>query len=201
MACSWLKHFWLFTIIIFGELVLGLVNGLIEVRILGFVSWLNFCLAVGMVFGLWWIFFTMIARREAKKNFARASLLELLYIPALIALGFLAAGFPTFFESTDSYALQHLFGYGIAVFLACISLMIGLLEFPAEFDDIIKRMRRSIFLSAVLFLALSLMQLRLSSTSYLIMALLVLNLEIMYLNFVYYRQLDRLGIQPSDEQA
>jgi low temperature requirement protein LtrA len=199
LSGSMFERLGLFTIIIFGELVLGVVNGMVEVTKLDFATWLNFGLAVGLVFGLWWIFFTMIARREAKKNFARASLLELLYIPALIALGFLAAGFPTFFVAVDSYALQHLFGYGIAAFLACISLMIGLLGFPAEFDTIIRRMRLSIFITAILFLALSVMKLRLSSTGYLITAIVLQNLEIIYLNFVYYRQLDRLGIAPSDE--
>jgi low temperature requirement protein LtrA len=199
LSGSMFERLGLFTLIIFGELVLGIINGLTDVPTLNLSAWLNFALAVSMVFGLWWIFFTMIARREARKNFARASLLELLYIPALIALGFLAAGFPTFFLLAGSAPLQHLFSYGISVFLISISLMIGLLEFPPEFDEIITRMRLSIFSTGLLFLLPGIFQIRLSTPGYLITDIILLNLNIVYLNFVYYRQLNRKGLQPSDE--
>ncbi|MEJ6980076.1 low temperature requirement protein A [Pedobacter sp. P351] len=199
LSSSMFERLGLFTIIIFGELMLGVIDGISEVSVLNFSVWLNFALAVGLVFGLWWIFFTMIARREAKKNFARASLLELLYIPALVALSFIAAGFPSFFHAAESHTVQHLFAYGITVFLICISLMIGLLEFPQEFNEIIKRMQLSIFITGIVFLPLSFINLQLSSTGFLITTIVLLNLEIIYLNFVYYRQLDRKGLQPSDE--
>ena len=201
LSTSMFERLGLFTIIIFGELALGVVNGTIETDRLLFSTWMNFALAVGLVFSLWWMFFTMIARREAKKNFIRASLLELLYIPALIALGFLAAGFHSFFRTNDSQALQQLFNYGIAVFLICISLMIGLLEFPEEFIEIILPMRLSILVTAFLFILLGFSNLSLSSTAYLILTILVLNIEILFLNFKYYRQLNKKGLAPSEEQA
>lgn len=201
LSSSMFERLGLFTIIVFGELMLGIIDGISELPVLDSSAWLNFALAVGLVFGLWWIFFTMIARREAKKNFARASLLELLYIPALVALSLIAAGFPSSFNAAESHNMQHLFGYGIAIFLICISLMIGLLEFPSEFDEIIKPMRLSIFLAGMIFMLLSFAKLSFSSTEYFIVAVILLNLEILYLNYVYYRQLDRKGVQPSDEQA
>lgn len=191
----------IFTIIVFGELTLGVINGIIEVHPLTIATWINFVLALSLVFGLWWIFFTMIARREAKKNFARASLLELSYIPALVALGFLAAGFPSFFSADDNATVQHLFGYGITIFLTFVSLMIGLLEFPSEFNEIIKPMRISIFITGLVFLLLSFIKLQLTAVGYLITAVVLLNIEIVYLNFVYNRQLDRRGMKPTDEQA
>jgi hypothetical protein len=54
------------------------------------------------VFALWWIFFTMASNRNAKKGFTNATLLELLYIPALISLGLIAACFSSLFEADHS---------------------------------------------------------------------------------------------------
>ena len=190
----------LFTIIIFGELVLGVVNGIKETKELDFSVWLNFALAIGLVFGLWWIFFTMIARRDAKKNFARASALELLYIPTLISLGFIAAGLPSYFEASG-VGLQNLFGYSIASFLVCVSLIIGLLEYPEVFKEIIKPMRLSIFVTGLAFGLFTLLNPGLSQTAYLLSAIAMLNLEILYLNFVYYRKLSKEGLSPTDEQS
>jgi low temperature requirement protein LtrA len=201
LSSSMFERLGLFTIIIFGELMLDVIDAIIDLPVLNVSTWLNFALAICLVFSLWWIFFTIIARREAKKNFARASQLELLYIPALIALGLLAAGFPTFFKGPQSYTLQHLFGYGITVFLICISLMIKLLKFPSEFTNILRPMRLSIFLTGLVFLLLGLVKIKLSSMGYLIIAIVLLNIDIFYLNFVYYGELNKKGIPPTDEHS
>lgn len=201
LSNSMFERLGLFTIIIFGELVIGVVNGIIEIAVLDVWAWLNFAFAISLVFGLWWIFFTMIARREAKKNFTRASLLELLYIPALISLGLLAAGFPSFFDETSSGSLQDLFGYGIAAFLICIGLLIGLLDYPKIFDEIIKPMRLSIYITSAVFVVFTLLDFELSETGFLLSAIVVLNIEILYLNFVYYGKLSKEGIDPPDDQT
>ncbi|MCB0613302.1 MAG: low temperature requirement protein A, partial [Phaeodactylibacter sp.] len=52
----------LFAIIVFGEVVIGVVNGIGGMRELGLSAWLNFALALSIVFVLWWIFFTLISR-------------------------------------------------------------------------------------------------------------------------------------------
>ena len=201
LSTSMFERLGLFTIIIFGELVLGVVNAIVEIDLLDFHAWLNFALAIALVFALWWIFFTMIARRSAKSNFARASLLELLYIPALTALSFLAAIFPSLFSEAYGDSLQYLFCYGIAAFLICVSLIIGLLEFPKVFDDIIIPMRISIFVTGIVFIVFSLLNFKLSGTVYLLLAILILNFEILYLNFVYYRKLSKEGIAHPDDQT
>lgn len=64
-----LERLGLLTIILFGELVLGVVNGVIGIHTFDFSLWLNFALAMTIAFALWWIFFTVIAAREAKDNF------------------------------------------------------------------------------------------------------------------------------------
>ncbi|MCB0573295.1 MAG: low temperature requirement protein A [Saprospiraceae bacterium] len=201
LSSSMFERLGLFTIIIFGELVLGVVNGITEVEVLDITVWLNFAFAISLVFALWWIFFTMIARRHAKKNFIRASLLELLYIPTLISLGLLAAGFPSFFGEASGSSLQDLFCYGIAIFLICVSLLTGLLEYPEVFDKIKNPMRFSIFFTGVVFAVFPLFDFDLSQPGFLLSAIAILSAEILYLNFVYFRKLSKEGLEHPDDQT
>lgn len=55
--------------------------------------------------------------------------------------------------------LQPLFGYGIAAFLISISLLIGLLKYPIQFDDLIAKLRLSILITGVVFIIFSLLNL------------------------------------------
>lgn len=201
LSSSMFERLGLFTIIIFGELVLGVVNAISAMDRLDFSVWLNFALAMTLVFALWWIFFTLIARRHPKSNFVRASLLELLYIPALVSLSSLAALLPSFFADDAPMPLQRLFGYGIAAFLICINWLSGLLEFPAEFKSILQPMRISLLVTAGLYIALAIFEFELSPTGYLFAALVLLTFEILFLNVSYYRKLAREGLTPPDDQT
>src|SRR6185295_4263011 len=86
-----------FTMIVFGEVGWGVVNGISELDLTVGSTWVKLAFALAIVFALWWIFFTMVSNRNAKKAFTNASLLELLSIPALISLGLIAACSTSFF--------------------------------------------------------------------------------------------------------
>jgi len=175
----------LFTIIVFGELVLGVVNGISKMNVADLFTWLSFALAIIIVFALWWIFFTLTSNREAKKGFANATMLELLYIPTLISLGLIAASFSRLFEN-DIHSLQKLFGYAIAGFLIGISLMMGLLEVPAKYHTLIRRVRISLSVTATIFLTTTLINVTMDSLYYLLAVIIILIAEILYLNSLYY---------------
>ncbi|HET8964035.1 MAG TPA: low temperature requirement protein A [Chitinophagales bacterium] len=194
LSSSMFERLGLLTIILFGELVLGVVNGVIGINTFDFSLWLNFALAMTIAFALWWIFFTVIAAREAKDNFLRASLLELIYLPTIIALGFLAAIFSSFFGEASTVDLQPLFGYGIAAFLICVSLLTGLLKYPNTFDDLISQLRFSILITGIVFIIFSLLNFPFSQTLYLIFVIVILTMEILFLNFKYYKRVSQDGI-------
>src|SRR6185436_11102690 len=59
----------LFTIIVFGECVLGVINSITKLEHLDTGVWLNFGLGILVVFALWWIFFSLIADRESQGGF------------------------------------------------------------------------------------------------------------------------------------
>jgi low temperature requirement protein LtrA len=199
LSSSMFERLGLFTIIIFGELVLGVVNGISEIEALSFTDWLNFAIAISVVFALWWIFFTFVSSREVKKGFDKASLLELLYIPALISLGFIAAALPALFiENEFSNNLQKLFCFGAAAFLCCIFFIMDLLIYPQVFDSLKRPMRLSLLITAAIFVIPALINLQLSITYYLAVVEVILIIEIIYLNYKYYKKLLKEGIDPME---
>jgi len=175
----------LFTIIVFGELVFGVVNGISKMHVADLSTWLNFAFAIAIVFALWWIFFTLASNREAKKGFVNATLLELLYIPTLISLGLVAASFSGLFEN-DSHSLQKVFGYAMTIFFIGISLMMGFLEIPGKFRTIIPSVRISLSVTALIFLITTVINVTLDSLYYLLVVIIILVAEIFYLNSLYY---------------
>ena len=200
LTSSMFERLGLFTIIIFGELVLGVINGIsTAAEGDGPVDWVTFCLAVALVFTLWWILFTLVARREPKPGLSVASLLELLYIPALLALGVIAAAFFTLFDAEHhAVPLQMIFSGAIAAFLLVVNLMLGLLTFPDFIHGLKAKMRVSLALTTAVFLALALLDVHLPVPYYLALVLLLLGIEILYLNINYFRELGRPG---TDEEG
>jgi low temperature requirement protein LtrA len=198
LSSSMFERLGLFTIIIFGELVLGVVNGINEIEILNFSDWLNFAIGISVIFSLWWIFFTFISSREVKKGLDKASLLEILYIPGLISLGIIGASFTVFFGKDFESSMQQIIGFGIAVFLFCIFLLMKLLEYPDVFDTLKQPMRFSLLVTALLFFVVSLINFTLPVTYYLAITSFILAIEITYLNYKYYKKLIKEGIDPSE---
>jgi low temperature requirement protein LtrA len=185
LSSSMSERLGLFTIIVFGELVLGVVNGISEMHVANLSTWLNFAFAVAIVFALWWIFFTLVSNRQAKKGFVNATLLELLYIPALISLGLIAASFSGLFGD-DTHSLQKIFGYALAGFLISINLMLGLLEVPGKFGRIVRSVRISLSVTALIFLIGTLINVKVDSLYYLVAVIIIIIAEIFYLNSLYY---------------
>lgn len=198
LSSSMFERLGLFTIIIFGELVLGVVNGVSEIAHRHLIDWTNFSLAIIVVFSLWWLFFTFVSTREVRKGFDKASLLELLYIPALVSLCTIAACFPSFFTPHAAASLQDLSGYAIGAFLFCIVLIMELLVYPAVFDGIKRPMQLSLLLTAMAFLVFTFLNIQLSVTQYLLVVECILITEISYLNYIYYSKLLKEGIDPSE---
>lgn len=187
LSSSMTERLGLFTIIVFGEVVLGVVNGISKSDISLFSTWLHFALSLSIVFTLWWIFFTLVSNRNAKKSFTIASLLELLYIPTLIALGVMAACLSYLFDTSgNSASLNTVFGYAMAVFLTCISLMMGLLDFPDIVRGIIRPVRISLLVTAFVFLGWSLTCIGWGITNNLLVVIAIILAEIIYLNSLYY---------------
>jgi len=187
LSSSMVERMGLFTIIVFGEVVLGVVTGISKTGAKDFNDLFNFALALSIVFALWWLFFTLIANRKVKPGFVKATYLELLYIPALVSLGLVAVSFSAFFDPhVSQFALQQVFGFAVAGFLTAISLMLGLLEIPEFIQPLKRSTRLSLLLTALLFFVSTFIDFRVDITWYLIGVIFILVAEITYLNSRYY---------------
>jgi low temperature requirement protein LtrA len=60
------KRFGLFTLIVLGEMVVGVVNGLSDLDGVGIALFVYAALGVAVGLGLWWLYFDFIARRRPK---------------------------------------------------------------------------------------------------------------------------------------
>jgi low temperature requirement protein LtrA len=192
---SMFERLGLFTIIVFGELVIGVVNGMSEVQALKAMDWVNFVLSIAIVFSLWWIFFTFISRREVRKGFFRATVLEILYIPCLVALGCIAATFSMVFTAQASN--YPLICFAISVFILGIYSMIHLLEFHRVFDTILRTTKLSMVLLSLVFILLGIFIPDISTTAFLSIVVLILAVAIAWLNYIYYSKLIEEGLDPS----
>ena len=187
LSSSMSERLGLFTIIVFGEVVLGVVNGISKISNLDFTAWLNFALAICIVFALWWIFFALTSNRTAKPGFVIATVLELLCIPTLMSLGLIAARFSYLFDSNDAnQSLNILFNCAVAAFLIGVSLTMGLLEYADVFRSIERPVRLSLLATALILVGWSLVNIQLDSKYYLLVVLGILVGEIICLNFLYY---------------
>jgi len=187
LSSSMSERLGLFTIIVFGEVVLGVVNGISKVNSLNFSVWLNFALAVSIVFALWWIFFAMTSNRNAKTGFVNATLLELLCIPTLMALGLIAARFSYLFDQNGTgQSPDIIFGSAMAIFLIGISLIMGLLTYAEIFNSIKRPARLSLLVTALVLVAWSFVNVKLETLYYLLVVIVILLAEIIYLTSLYY---------------
>ena len=187
LSSSMSERLGLFTIIVFGEVVLGVVNGISKVNNLNFSIWLNFALAISIVFALWWIFFAMTSNRNAKTGFVNATLLELLCIPTLMSLGLIAARFSYLFQPNETdQPLNILFASAIATFLIGIGLIMGLLEYAEIFNLIKRTARLSLLVTGVILMVWSFVSIKLETVYYLLVVIVILLGEIIYLTSLYY---------------
>ncbi len=159
LSSSMVERMGLFTIIIFGEVVTGVVGGANIIPGSGWSGWVNFVLAILIVFALWWIFFALIADRECKGGFLKGQLMVLLYIPVLMSLGMLGAAFMDIFKAAVAGTvaerdwLHQLFTVRIAVFLFGIVLISRFLVYPPAYAPAKKWLQRLLSIAGVVILS------------------------------------------------
>lgn len=186
LSSSMAERLGLFTIIVFGEVVLGVVNGVSAIATVKFINIVASVLSLAIVFSMWWIFFTLISNRNAQKGFSTATFFEILYVPTLISLGLIATSFTLMFHSDDPKILFTIICFALAVFAACIAGMMGVLVYPDEIKSIYKRLRLSLFITSIFFIGFAIIAPHFTLVYFLLIILVILLAEIVFLNSIYY---------------
>ncbi|MEO6818573.1 MAG: low temperature requirement protein A [Ginsengibacter sp.] len=183
----------LFAIILFGEVMAGIVTGIGQFHEFTITIWLDFGIAVILVFSLWWIFFTLISDRLCKSGIIRSSVFELLYIPTLFALGLISMAFKGIFKEYDSgsvdfISLKEILGYSICLFLFCICLLSFLLKFSSQYIHLRKKVQITLAGISVGLFILTMLNFQVGITIYLLIILMILLLTIIILNLFWFAE-------------
>ena len=182
----------LFTIIMFGEVVAGVVNGASRLhQQLNFQNWVNFGLAVIIVFSLWWLFFTTSSDRKCKSGFVNSSLLQIVYIPTLMSLGLIGAGFYSLFENfanPDMHFAWIIKGFKLAmgIFFLGVSCIMSFLEYPGYYIRLIIISRWMLLVVSVVFFVLAFIELHVSLFMYLLIVSGIILTLILTMNTMWY---------------
>ncbi len=161
LSSSMMERLGLITTIVFGEVVLAVINGISEAKDLNFQNLAIFTLGIVITFILWWIFFDLVGNRNAKKGFHNATYLELSFIPTLMFLGLIAISFHEIFTAYFHHDLVKLqeaqdnFGLRIALYLLSVLVITYFLDFVIEDRRKGLQMRGIIFICAVAILVFS----------------------------------------------
>ncbi|MEO8516889.1 MAG: low temperature requirement protein A [Flavobacterium sp.] len=192
LSASMTERLGLFTIIIFGEVVLGVINGVSALNQISVQIGINFVLAILIVFALWWLFFTLVSDRPCKKGFQKSSLMQIFYIPTLMALGIISVAFTGLFENdlhpenNQTDLIKIGFGTAICVFLLGVNILLYFLEYTPKFEAFKKRIQRILSVTIVGFAILTLAKIHFSLLCYLGTILGVLLIAIIALNQSWY---------------
>jgi low temperature requirement protein LtrA len=172
LSSSMTERLGLFSIILFGEVVLGVINGVGINTVPGIGTWINFGLSILIVFALWWIFFSMIADRKCKSGFRTGNLMAITFIPAFMALGVLGASFAQLFNGYENaHWIKTAFGVAIGVFLFAIARETAFLEYPTPYQEKKRSIVLTLVCAGVFFVLLAISPIHLSLPLYLLTVL------------------------------
>ena len=127
------ERFGLFTIIVLGEAVAGVVRGIASVPQVTVRVALTGTFGVALAFALWWIYFDFIGRRFAKPNVAWKARYGYLHLPLLISIAGIGAGVQSVVASeADGLTAGERWLISVAVGLSLVA--IGLIEHTLPLD-------------------------------------------------------------------
>lgn len=130
------ERFGLFTIIVLGEAVAGVVRGLASIKELTARPAVTGVFGIALAFALWWIYFDFVARRLAKPNVKWSWFNLYAHLPLLMSIGAVGAGVQAVVQS-EAEGLAAGERWLICGAVGATLIAIGLLEYglPEHDDD------------------------------------------------------------------
>ena len=193
LSPSMTERLGLFTIIIFGEMILGVINGMHESDGHSSRMWICFALAILIVFSMWLIFFSLVADRDCKPGFMKGQFFQLLFIPSLLSLGIIGASFYILLPATLSggdhlTAITRLyFGLSISVFLTCVFGITRFLCYEEKYGDPKNLFAQVLLIPAVMIAGITFLLQHISLLRYFTLVFAVLLAMIIAITYSWYR--------------
>jgi low temperature requirement protein LtrA len=131
---SMAERYGLFIIIVLGEVVLGVVDGLTGAKDLGFRAVATGVLGLGIAFGFWWTYFDYVGRRLPRQDAVSLALWLYSHLPVALAVAAAGAGMVTLVEHagdarTPAAAAWLLAGSVSALLIAVLATIATLVDY------------------------------------------------------------------------
>lgn len=186
------ERFGLFVMIVLGESVIGVVEGVSKSENLSLMTAFTGILGMTLVFSFWWVYFDFIARRPFKPSMGYSFAWGYLHMPLVIAITATGAGIVHVIANENtalSDNVRILIGCSVAVFLAVIGLIeITLRRKENELTDPILSPSLK-WGAALLAIILGLLGKGLSSLVFLMLLILLVAVQIGYGLYVWIKSL------------
>ncbi|MEA5463137.1 low temperature requirement protein A [Leptothoe sp. PORK10 BA2] len=122
------ERYGLFMIIVLGESVLGVVQGVAARETLALPMAVIAILGIALTFGIWWVYFDFIGRRAPKSGTGWTFVWGYAHMPLAIAITAAGVGTQTLISDTD-WIVQRNSGFLIGGAIGLALFMMGVLEF------------------------------------------------------------------------
>jgi len=157
VSASLVERFGLFTIIVLGEVVIGVVTGVTEHHELTWMVGATAFIGTLIAIGLWWVYFDLISHHRPQQNFKTVITWYYLHLP--LTIGFVAVGASIL--NVVEHAGEHLSDEVRWLLLASTALTLITTAFLTRTTQIIPEHqrvhdtgRRGLFISAILIILL-----------------------------------------------
>lgn len=186
------ERYGLFVIIVLGEAIVGLINGLADVSPLTLGASVTAVLGMALVFGLWWIYFDFIGRREGSRpGVWPMAIWAYAHAPLLIGIAALSAGIQNVLAHADDLlqpGVRLLTAGAVAMALASKGL-IEIMSKREPDEPTGERLSPALKIAgAVVCLAVGLFGGAISSTALLLVLILLVLIQMVYGLYVWYTQ-------------
>lgn len=176
-STSMIERFGLFTIIVLGETILGIVHGISELNHTTTEVWILFMLSVLIAFLLWWVYFDMTGDSEAKKGYLPFLGINLINIPLLAAFAATGSAIRIILHETEYGAhspARLIFVLSISIILVGIFLLTKQMQQDDEEEPVMQKLAWLVLLTSVVNLCLLFFCDRMSAFSFLGLEALIL---------------------------
>ena len=131
---SMVERYGLFIIIVLGEVVLGVVDGLLAVDDLDFRTVATGVLGLSIAFGFWWTYFDYVGRRLPRQDGGSLALWLYSQLPVALAVAAAGAGMVSLIEHaanarTPEPSTWLLAGSVAALLIALVAMMVSLADY------------------------------------------------------------------------
>lgn len=136
---SAVERFGLFTIIVLGEVIVGVVQGVAEHHHLDWLVGLKAALGMMIAIGLWWLYFDFVSLRQPIAKLSKMIWWTYLHLPMTIGMAAIGAAILNVMENSGEHlpaTVQWLLLGAIAAVLLSIALLMQTISVPKQYQKI-----------------------------------------------------------------